>query len=367
MNIVVSAGEASGDILGGKLCKELILLDEKIKISGIGGQHMREAGVDTLHDVSETAVIGIYEIIKHYPRLRKILSDIMQHIKKTRPKILILIDYPEFNLKLAAYAKSLNIKVMFFVSPQIWAWRTNRVKKIKRLVDLMAVLFPFELDFYQKENINSCLVRHPLLEDIEKFQETAHEPLTIGLAPGSRKSEVKKLFPVMLEAANLLYQENSSIKFIVPVAPGINVKFLVEQSDNLKLPIKYEQENFCACISKCEVVMIASGTASLQTALLGKAMVIVYKISPITYKLFGHLVKVKYISLANIILDQRIFTELLQSDVTSENLYKETKKLLYDSQRQARMNEIRKKLYNKLDQGCSSKELAQKTLDLINY
>ena len=171
MKIVISAGESSGDLLGAKLCEQLLQKDSSLALSGIGGEAMRRAGVDTLHDISETAVLGIFEILRHYPRLHRILSNLKRHLNVIRPDLLILVDYPEFNLKLAAYAKQLNIKVMFYVSPQVWAWRTGRIKAIKQRVDLMAVLFPFELDFYQKENINTCLVRHPLLEEVDKHRQ----------------------------------------------------------------------------------------------------------------------------------------------------------------------------------------------------
>lgn len=364
MNIVIIAGEASGDLLGAKLCEQLMLQDSRLSISGIGGQAMREAGVKTLHDVNETAVLGIFEILRHYPRLHKILSNLKQHLKKTDPELLILIDYPEFNLKLAAYAKTLGIKVMFYVSPQIWAWRTGRVRTIKQRVDLMAVLFPFELDFYKKENVNTCLVRHPLLKEVDKhYQENTYDTSTVGIAPGSRKSEVKKLFPVMLKTAHLLYRDNPSLKFVVPIASGFD-QDMFDISEHPELPISFESGEFYSSIMKCDAVMIASGTATLQTGLLGKAMVIAYKISPITYKLFGHLVKVDHISLVNIILNKRVFTELLQNEASPENLYREIKKLLNDANRNTKMKEIRSELYQQLDNGCDSKELAIKALAL---
>ena len=364
MKIVIIAGESSGDLLAAKLCEQLQHQQSDLAISGIGGEAMRKAGVDTLHDISETAVLGIFEILRHYPRLRRILSNIKKHLNESRPELLILVDYPEFNLKLAAYAKSLGIKVMFYVSPQIWAWRTGRVKTIKQRVDLMAVLFPFELDFYLKENINTCLVRHPLLEEVDKYyKETTEDTFTVGIAPGSRRSEVKKLFPVMLKAAQMLYQDNPSLKFVVPMASGI-AESMYKIPDSLELPVIFESKNFYSTIRQCDAVMIASGTATLQTALMGKAMVIAYKISPITYRLFGHLVKVKHISLANIMLNERVFTELLQARVTSENLRAEIQQLLNDKQRHSKMNHIRSELYQKLDAGCSSRELAQKALRL---
>lgn len=364
MNIVIIAGELSGDLLGAKLCEQLLLQDSSLSISGIGGQAMRDAGVNTLHDVSETAVLGIFEILRHYPRLHRILTNLKKHLKNSRPELLVLIDYPEFNLKLAAYAKTLGIKVMFYVSPQIWAWRTGRVKTIKQRVDLMAVLFPFELDFYQKANVDACLVRHPLLEEVDKlYQANTHDTLTIGIAPGSRKNEIKKLFPVMLKAAQLLHRQNPSFKFLVPIASGFD-KAMFAIPENVDLPISFESGNFYTSIAKCDAVMIAAGTATLQTGLMGKAMVIAYKISPITYKLFGHLVKVDHISLVNIILNKRIFTELLQKDASPENLYREIAELMNDENRNIKMNEIRSELYKKLDNGCSSKELAIKALSL---
>ena len=364
MKIVIIAGESSGDLLGAKLCQQLHQQESNLAISGIGGEAMRRAGVDTLHDISETAVLGIFEILRHYPRLHRILSNLKQHLDVTRPDLLILVDYPEFNLKLAAYAKSLGIKVMFYVSPQIWAWRTGRVRIIRQRVDLMAVLFPFELDFYQRENIKACLVRHPLLEEVDKhYRENTENTFTVGIAPGSRKSEVKKLFPVMLKAAQILYRDNTSLKFLVPMASGFS-QDMYNIPDNLELPITFEHGDFYSTISQCDAVMIASGTATLQTALMGRAMVIAYKISPITYRLFGHLVKVEHISLANIILNKRVFTELLQNKVTPENLYTEVKNLLNDKERKIKMNRIRSELYTKLDTGCSSKELAEKALSL---
>jgi len=230
------------------------------------------------------------------------------------------------------------------------------------------ILGAFYFYFYQKQNINTCLVRHPLIEEVDKqYEKHTEDAHTIGIAPGSRKSEVKKLFPVMLKAAQMLYNDDASLKFLVPMASGFT-KEMYNLSDTLELPIKFEHSDFYSTIRQCDVVMIASGTATLQTGLMGKAMVIVYKISPITYRLFGHLVKVEHIGLANIMLDRRVFTELLQNKVTAKNLCAEIKKLLSDNERKIKMVQIRTELYNKLNAGCSSKELAEKALSLAaNY
>lgn len=369
MDIVIIAGEVSGDLLGSKLADALKKLDKTITLSGIGGQSMRRAGVETLFDVGETSVIGIAEVVRHYPRLRRILSSIKKHIKRRRPDLLVLIDYPEFNLKLSYYAKQLGIKVMFYVSPQVWAWRTGRIKKIKKCIDLMAVLFPFELDFYQKENVPVCLVRHPLLDDIDatytSSSTSSTQGTTLGLLPGSRNSEIKKLLPVMIEAANKLFKQDPTIKFILPVAPGINIDEL-KYYNSYNLPIRYQKGNFYGALKQCDIVSIASGTATLQAALMGKAMVVIYKISPITYKLFGHMVKVEHICLANIILNKRAYTELIQGSANADALATSLSEIINNHEIEQITLKNRAEIYAKLNSGINSKELAQRAIELIN-
>jgi len=369
MNIVIVAGEVSGDLLGGKLTQALTAIDKQLTISGIGGKSMRDSGVRTLFDVSETSVVGIVEVLRHYPRLRKILSALKQHLKQSNPELIILIDYPEFNLKLAAYAKSLGIKVLFYVSPQVWAWRTGRVKKIKKCVDLMAVLFPFELDFYKNAGVPVCLVRHPLLDDIDaaynSTSKVAEKATTIGLVPGSRHNEIKKLLPVMIEAGYQLFTQNNNIKFILPVAPGVNIDEL-KSYNKYNLPIAYQENDFYGSIAQCQALAITSGTATLQTALMGKAMVVIYKISPVTYKLFGHLVNVDHICLANIILNKRAYTELVQENAKANDLFESLKNLIEDKNTHQQMQENRDQIYKKLDSGMSSDDLAKQALMLIS-
>lgn len=368
MNIVIVAGEVSGDLLGGKLVTELSKLDQSLSISGIGGNAMRDAGVHTLFDVSETSVVGIIEVLRYYPRLHKILSSLKQRLKSTKPELLILIDYPEFNLKLAAFAKTLGIKVMFYVSPQVWAWRISRVKKIKKCVDLMAVLFPFEVEFYAKHNIPVCLVRHPLLDDIDHVYNLktniTTDVIKVGLLPGSRDNEIKKLLPIMIEAGYQLTKQYDKIEFMLPVAPGTDIDEL-KIYNRYNLIINYQKEDFYQSISQCSVLAIASGTATLQAALMGKAMVIIYKISPITYNLFAHLVKVAHIGLANIILNKRAYTELIQEKANAANLFNALNELLADKQSDEKMRIYREEIYGKLNSGINSRELAGKSLSLI--
>ena len=368
MNIVIVAGEASGDLLGGKLLTSFNTIEKDVSISGIGGETMRAAGMHTLFDVNETSVVGIVEVLKHYPRLRKILSTIKRHIEKTQPELLILIDYPEFNLKLAKFAKQLGIKVMFYVSPQVWAWRTGRIKKIRKNVDLMAVLFPFELDYYQNQNVPVCLVRHPILEDVENFQADFNgsaQTTTIGLLPGSRKNEIRRLLPIMFAAAEILYAENRNLDFLVPVAPGRKIEEL-QKLVPPNLPVRLSTNNIYQTIADCHVLAVASGTATLQVALMGKAMVILYKISPLTYHLFGHLVKVKHIGLANIILEKRVFTELIQHDATVDALKLALDKLIADPELASKMSIVRENIFKKLNAGITSDELARKALALTS-
>jgi lipid-A-disaccharide synthase len=366
MNIVIIAGEASGDNLGGKLVSELKNLDKEIALSGIGGHNMRAAGMHTLVDISETSVVGIVEILRHYPRLRSILSRLKKHIATSKPDLLILIDYPEFNLKLAAYAKKIGIKVLFYVSPQLWAWRTERVKKIKHCVNLMAVLFPFEVDFYQQHDIPVCLVQHPMVDDtrIETNTDTDKKPFkTLGILPGSRKSEIKRLLPVMIEAAGILKKKHSDLAFIIPVAPNIDSKE-IQATAASSLKLHYSHDDFYSVLQECDVLVAASGTATLQAALLGKAMVIIYKISPLTHWLFSHLIKVKHIGLPNIILGRREFTELIQYEANAAQLSQELDKLLCDQGLSKRMIKVKKELQQKLATGINSHQLALKAIQL---
>ena len=368
MNIVIVAGEVSGDLLGGKLIHALKNHHSELSISGIGGQTMRNAGMKTLYDVSETSVVGIVEVLRHYPRLRKILSEAKSHLKETVPSLLILIDYPEFNLKLAKYAKKLGIKVLFYVSPQVWAWRTKRVFKIKSCVDLMAVLFPFELDFYQQAGIPACLVRHPLLEDIDQQYQittTIHEPYTIGLLPGSRTNEISKLLPVMMEAGKNLQQKYNKVKFIIPVASGVDINQLKAQNI-FNLSIQYQQDRFYQSISQCDIILAASGTATLQCALMGKPMIVIYKISPITYKLFGRMIHVAHICIANIILNRRAYPELIQDNANAMTLSEELIKLIGEKELQKKATANRNELYEKLNLGIDSEQLAIKAIALAS-
>ena len=233
----------------------------------------------------------------------------------------------------------------------------------------MAVLFPFELDFYKKAEVPVCLVRHPLLDDIDttynNTTDIAEKVTTIGLVPGSRNNEVKKLLPVMIKAGHQLFTQNNKIRFILPVAPGVNIDEL-KSYNKYSLPITYQENDFYGSIAQCQALAIASGTATLQTALMGKAMVVIYKISPITYKLFGHLVNVEHICLANIILNKRAYTELVQEKANANNLFKSLNKLIKDKNIHQQMQENRDKIYKKLDSGMSSEDLAKRALMLIN-
>lgn len=366
MNIVIVAGEASGDNLGGKLASELKKLDKDIMLSGIGGNNMRAAGTHTLVDISETSVVGIVEILRHYPRLLSILARLKKHIASSRPDLLILIDYPEFNLKLATYAKKLGIKVLFYVSPQLWAWRTERVKKIKQCVDLMAVLFPFEVDFYKQHEIPVCLVQHPMMDDTSTTSNTdinKNSFETLGILPGSRKSEIKRLLPIMLEAAGILKKQHTDLAFIIPVAPSIESKE-VQEAASTTLDINYSRDDFYQLIQQCDVLVVASGTATLQAALMGKAMVIIYKIAPITHRLFSHLIKVDHIGLPNIILGRREFTELVQHEANARQLAEALDKLLCDQHLPEKMAAVKKELQQKLAAGINSNQLAKKAIQL---
>ena len=300
----------------------------------MGGAKMAQAGIDIRYDSSNIAVIGVVEVIKHYGEIRRALK-LMQHIVSTeRPDLLVCVDYKEFNLKLARYAKQHGIKVLFYVSPQVWAWRPGRVKTYGKAIDMMAVIFPFETAYYDAENVPVRYVGHPSVDKVHpqhsKAEDMAHFGLdekkpVVGLLPGSRANEIKRMLPVMLAAAEKLQAGLPDIQFILPQADSISDELLegyMRQSPVKITVIKNQPYDVIQC---CDVVMTTSGTATLEIALLTVPMVITYKLAPLTYWLGRWLVNTPFIGLPNIVLGKGIVKELIQHEATADNLAAEVK------------------------------------------
>ncbi len=325
--VMIVAGETSGDAHGAHLVHAMKKKDPSLHFTGIGGPALKAAGVDILVDAHDLSVVGITEVFAKIPNVLKGISLLKENIRKLRPGLIILIDFPDFNLHIASIAKKLGVSVLYYVSPQIWAWRSGRIHKIKRNVDHMAVILPFEEDYYRRHNIPATFVGHPLLDSyapIEKEKSDAADDshLVIGLLPGSRSSEISRNLPYMLASASLLNGQYENITFLLSVAPSISRQWIETYVDPYKNICRIElvTGDIKEVFAKSTVILAASGTVTLETAMYGVPMVIMYKISPVSYMLGSALVKVDHIGLVNIIANERVVPELIQDDASPRKI-----------------------------------------------
>jgi lipid-A-disaccharide synthase len=374
LTILFSAGESSGDQHAANMFLELKKHQPDIKGIGMGGAKMAQAGIDIRYDSAHIAVIGVVEVIKHYGEIRKALK-LMQHIVSTeRPDLLVCVDYKEFNLKLARFARQCGIKVLFYVSPQVWAWRPGRVKTYGKAIDMMAVIFPFETAYYDAENVPVRYVGHPSVDKVHplysKTEDMAHfgfdeKKPVVGLLPGSRANEIKRMLPVMLGAAEKLQTYFPDIQFLLPQADSISDELLDRYLCLSSLKITVIKNQPYDVIQCCDVVMTTSGTATLEIALLTVPMVIAYKLSIVTYWLGRWLVNTSFIGLPNIVLGKAIVKELIQHEASSDNLAAEVKHILTDKSYAEEMRANLIQVKEQLGQGGGSKNMADLALEML--
>ncbi len=372
--VAFSAGEASGDQHAAHMFQALQARYPAIRGIGMGASKMRQAGIELAFDSSAIGVIGLVEVLKHYGEIRRALKILKQLLLREKPDLLVCVDYKEFNLKLAQFAKHHGIKVLFYVSPQVWAWRPGRVETYGKAIDMMAVIFPFETAYYHAKQVPVRYVGHPSVdkvrplrnrsEDQQLFQLKTPYPV-VGLLPGSRSNEIKRMLPVMLAAAQRLQQSQPQMQFLLPQADSISDVALAEQLQASGLPIQVVKQQTYDVIQCCDAVMTTSGTASLEIALLGVPMVIAYRLSPLTYWLGRLLVKIRYIGLPNIIAGRAIVRELIQDAVTPDNLAEEIQRLLNDQPyRQACLQGLAE-VRTLLGEGGGSQRMAELALDML--
>ncbi len=356
-SVVIVAGEASGDAHAARLITELKKLDTNISVRGMGGDNLRKAGVDVFIDMADLAVVGIVEVAVKYRLIKAELNKLKQDITSNRPDLLILVDYQEFNQRLAAYAKSIGIKVLFYIGPQVWAWRPKRVYKMARIVDHMAVILPFEKALYKNANVAVTFTGHPLTDEVirDKTQQQARQQIqikegtTIGLFPGSRSGEIKRVLPILLETAKLIKAEKPQIQFILPVASTISQDDLApfkSSFDDLSIVTINNgviNNGFYDVIQSCDIILTASGTATLEIGLLEVPMVIVYKVAALSHFILKFFVNIKHLGLVNIIPGKEIVKEFIQQDAKPADIAQEALRLLNDSDYyQSMKNELAK-------------------------
>ena len=371
---MIVAGEASGDIYGADLAREASKLDPNLHFFGIGGARMREAGVDTLVDSADMAVVGLVEVLKHFDVISNAFLKLKKILLNDRPDLLILIDYPGFNMRLAKIAKKAGIKVLYYISPQIWAWRQGRVKKIARLVDHMAVILPFEASFYEQAGVPVTFVGHPMLDMVNVTMDRNQAAVSfgldpakriIGLFPGSRRNEIERLLPVIAASARHLKERFPDIQFILPLASTLQNDDITPQLKDAGLDVTITRERIHDMIRACDAVISVSGTVTLEIALVGTPMVIIYKLSPLTYQLAKRLVKIDNIGLCNIVAGETMVQELIQDAASPERIAAEIERFLNDESYAKRVQQKMLSIREKLGNGKASARVAQLAYNMM--
>ena len=369
-----SAGEASGDQHAANMFLAIKQQYSHVRGIGMGSAKMALAGIDIRYDSANIAVIGLVEVLKHYGEIRRALKLMQQLLLGQKPDLLVCVDYKEFNFKLAQFAKKNGIKVLFYVSPQVWAWRPGRVKKYGQAMDMMAVIFPFEIAYYQAENIPVRYVGHPSVdkvhprrskfEDLELFDLDKNKPI-VGILPGSRSNEIKRILPVMLKAAEKIQAKFPTAQLVLPQADSVADDLLAEYLQVTDLHIKVIKNQPYDVIQCCDAVMTASGTATLEIALLTTPMVIAYKLSGLTYLIGRLLVNIKFIGLPNIIAGKSIVKEFIQHQATADNLFLEVSRLLSDKKYAQQIHADLQHVKDQLGQGGGSENMATLALEML--
>jgi lipid-A-disaccharide synthase len=380
---VIVAGEASADLHGSNLVKAIKRLDPGITFWGIGGKRMERAGVKILVPCSEMAVVGVTEVLVRLRTIAKARRRLKSILKYHNPDLLILLDYPEFNLNLAGIARRFRVPVLYYISPQVWAWRTGRVRKIARRVDHMAVILPFEERFYRERGVRVDFVGHPLMDVAEcamglrpggsaecgsKGVPSGPSGIrwpVVGLLPGSRREEIRNLLPSMVKSVEILKRRYEGIQCLLPLAETIDREFVQYFIHNSSVKIGVLEGDIYKVLSQCNVAVVTSGTATLEAAIMGVPMVIVYRVSPISYWVGKMVAKVPYIGLVNLVAGKKVVPELIQNEVLPDRLSHELTNILEDNE--VRENMIRNLISVKesLGKGGASERTARLALGMM--
>jgi lipid-A-disaccharide synthase len=332
-NILIVAGEVSGDILGAGLVEEFKQIKPDARFFGFGGDRMTANGVDLMYHIRQLAFLGFWEVAKNYRFIKNAQTQLLDKVKEIKPEMAILIDYPGFNLRLAAKLRAMGVKVFYYVSPQIWAWGASRINKIKRDVDLMAVLFDFEKDIYIKAGVPVIWVGHPMLDEIDikttesEFRDRNNimdEEMVIGLLPGSRELEVKRLLPEMLKAMAIINSRFPNARGFIAKAESLDNAIYQEIFDREKQIIPFGRGSNYDLMAYSKICLVCSGTATLECGIIGTPLLVLYKTSFLTYIIARQLLKIKYIGLANIVSGKLVAPELLQHECTGEKIAQES-------------------------------------------
>lgn len=373
--IFIVAGEASGDLHAGNLIRAIKEYLPQINFYGMGGIEMQKAGAKLTHDLRTVSVIGLVEVLSRLPTILKTLKELGASLEREKPDLAILVDFPDFNLKLAEKLKKANIPVLWYISPQVWAWRAERIPKLVKLIDYMLVILPFEVEFYRKHNLHVNFVGHPLVDKVKansSKEETRAKlglkntlPL-IALLPGSRNIEIKLLLPHLKQAAETLYSRNNNYQFVIPVANTLDPKKIESKTADAKAPIKIVQGNTYDIVASADCAVVAAGTATLETALLNTPAIIIGRVSKLTWFLWSKYTNLPYYGLPNYIIEKKLITELIQNQASGEKIAEEVENILSSDIEKNKLKSGYQEIRTRLGNNQASQNAAKIVIDILS-
>lgn len=368
--VMIVAGESSGELYGSLLARTLRAMWPEVRLVGMGGERMRDSGVELFSGISSS--LGLTETFSSIKKLRESFAKASRTVRELAPEVVVLVDYPDFNFRVAKIAKRHGVKVLYYVSPQVWAWRKGRVKTMGEIADRVAVILPFEEEIYKRAGVACEFVGHPVMEEIEELEKT-HEvehrsswsgtrTPTISLLPGSRPQELKRLLPVFTDFVGMFSHEFPRARFLVPLAQNIEVDQFRERISALgEKGVVFMRGDALKALVSSDMAVIASGTATLQSALMGTPLVVVYRVSPLTYFIGKRVLDVTHISLVNIIAGKEVVPELIQHEATAKNIMEQSKRILYDE----RYRESMISSFKQIRERFSGRQPSQRVAEIV--
>ena len=370
-SLLMVAGEASGDMHAARLASEMHRLRPDLRVFGMGGAELKAAGMEVLADSADISVVGISEAMKVLPRAREIFQQLVTEVESRDSGAAVLVDSPDFNLRLAKALKQSGRRVIYYISPQVWAWRKGRVRLISKVVDKMIVVLPFEVDFYRRYGIEATYVGHPLVDEVPRLdhvwdtEQAPSGPFTIALLPGSRRSEVDSILPTLLQAARELGR-HLEIRLQLIQASSLERSYLEPFVEASGLEVEFVDEDRFEALAASHLALCASGTATLEVGLIGTPMIVVYRVRPWTYLLGRFLVRLPNISLVNLVLEGRVVQELIQGQARPAAISEEAVRLLTNQDRIRRMRSALRELWVRLGESGASRRAAEEVVEYLD-
>jgi lipid-A-disaccharide synthase len=366
--VLIVAGEVSGDLHGSSLMRELRGMNPQTQFFGIGGDRMKKEGLELVYHIDKLAVMGFFEVLSKLGLIREVMKAMLRLAEERRPDLVVLIDYPGFNLRFARKVKTMGVPIAYYISPQVWAWGGNRVKKMRGLIDKMIVIFPFEVEIYRKFDIDCEFVGHPLLEVLrpvmseEDFQsrfDLRKNEILLGLLPGSRWQEVERILPTMVETAELLGPRIRNLRIMLGLAPSLEKESVQRILDQFKTRVDIVENLTYDLMKHSDVLLVTSGTATLESAILGTPFIVLYKTSPWTYLFAKSLVSIPNIALANVVAGKKIVPEYIQNKAVPKDIAEEVHDILTNKQRYKSIKSELSSVKEKVGEAGASKRAAQ--------